>query len=160
MQKILTTIVTVVGWLLVGVLVFVFFIGFALTGLPLFVSITALLIFLGFKVFYSPALKRHGWWMSLTFVAALLGSCTLAENNAELNAKTFCSHFTVGGDFSEAVEAANAEGASVRKRVYEASGTKTLALGYDGSSAFSSHKCNIDGVDGKITRIQYWHYSF
>lgn len=91
-----------------------------------------------------------------TFGALLIGGALLLEQRAEAKAKAFCSRFTVGGDFNQAMEAVNASGA--HHGAYERSGEKTVYVQYMGAPPFSLHICFIDGVGDKIIRLRPEHY--
>ncbi len=99
---------------------------------------------------------RASTWVTLAIIGALFGGCVLAEHRAEAKAKAFCSRFTVGGDFDNAIEAVNASGAP--HGAYERSGEKTAYVSYMGVPPFSVHICFIDGVGGKIIRLRPEHF--
>ena len=98
-------------------------------------------------------------WVTLAVLLAAFGSfgsCMLAEHRAETNAKLFCSRFTIGGDFNQAIGAVNAA-LNVQKGTFEHEGEQTVFVSYSGAPPFSGHVCSIDGVGGKIVRVQYEH---
>jgi hypothetical protein len=98
-------------------------------------------------------------WISLTLILAVVGSfgsCVLAEQRAEKKAKIFCSRFEIGSEFKQAVEAVNAV-MDAQKGALEHQGEQTVFVSYAGAPPFSGHTCSIDGVDGKIIRVQYEH---
>ena len=102
---------------------------------------------------------RLGRWAALmVFIAVVgsFGSCVLAERRAETRAKAFCSRFVVGGDFKEAIGAANAV-TDAQKGTFETDGEQTVFVSYSGAPPFSRHVCSINGVDGKITHVRYEH---
>ena len=88
--------------------------------------------------------------------ALIVGDVFLVERRAEAKAKAFCSRFTVGGDFSQAIEAVNASGAP--HGAYESSDEKTVYVQYGGVPPFSAHICFIDSVGGKIIRLRPEHF--
>ena len=90
------------------------------------------------------------------FGALLIGGTFLLEQRAEAKAKAFCSRFTVGGDFNQAIEAVNTSG--VPHEEYERSGENTVFVKYMGMPPFSLHICFIDGVGGKIIRLRQEHF--
>ena len=95
--------------------------------------------------------------ITLVIIGALIvGGVGLVERRAEAKAKAFCSRFTVGGDFNQAIEAINASGAP--HGAYERSDEKTVYVRYMGLPPFSVHICFIDGVGGKIIRLRPEHY--
>ena len=94
--------------------------------------------------------------ITLAIIGALIvGGVGLVERRAEAKAKAFCSRFTVGGDFNQAIEAANASG--VPHHAYESSDEKTVYVQYAGVPPFSVHICFIDSVGGKIIRVRPAH---
>ncbi len=94
---------------------------------------------------------RARTWVTPAIICALFSGCIYAEIRAEAKAKAFCSRFTVGGDFNEAIEATNASG------VYHRVGEKAAFVMYMGVPPFSRHMCVIDGAEGKITRLRQVH---
>ncbi len=95
--------------------------------------------------------------ITLAIIGALIvGGTFLLERRAEAKAKAFCSRFTVGGDFNQAIEAVNASGVPYEE--YEGSGENTVLVKYMGVPPFSLHICFIDGVEGKIIRLRQEHF--
>jgi len=95
--------------------------------------------------------------ITLAIIGALIvGGVFLVERRAETKAKAFCSRFTVGGDFNQAIEAVNASGAP--HGAYEGSDVKTVYVRYMGVPPFSVHICFIDGVGGKIIHLRPEHF--
>ena len=88
--------------------------------------------------------------------ALIVGGVFLVERRAEARAKAFCSRFTVGDDFNQAIEAINASGAP--HGAYEHSDEKTVYVKYMGVPPFSVHICFIDGIGGKIIRLRPEHF--
>ncbi len=86
----------------------------------------------------------------------IVGGIFLLEHRAEAKAKAFCSRFTVGDDFNQAIEAINASGVPYQE--YERSGENTVLVKYIGFTPFSVHICFIDGVGGNIIRLRPEHY--
>lgn len=80
-----------------------------------------------------------------------------AENRAERNAKAFCSRFTIGEDFNQAVEAVNAARGAYFKsnRSDEKSGERTVSIVYMGVGPMSRHGCNVVGAEGKVIHVSY-----
>lgn len=95
-------------------------------------------------------------WIKVAIIGALFGGCVVVEHRAEVKARAFCSRFTVGGDFNQAIEAVNASGAY--HRAYERSGERTAYVSYMGIPPFSRHMCFIRGVGNKIVRLSYDHF--
>jgi hypothetical protein len=94
--------------------------------------------------------------ITLVIIGALIvGGVGLLERRAEAKAKAFCSRFTVGGDFNQAIEAVNASG--VPHGAYERSDENTVYVQYPGVPPFSVHICFIDGVGSKIIRLRPEH---
>jgi hypothetical protein len=85
------------------------------------------------------------------------GSCVIAENRAEHNAKAFCSRFSVGGEFNQAVEAVNAARGTYFKydRLDEKSGVRRISVVYMGIGPMSRHGCYLVGTEGKIIHVGY-----
>ncbi len=95
--------------------------------------------------------------ITLAIIGALIvGGTFLLERRAETRAKAFCSRFTVGGDFNQAIEAVNASGVPYEE--YESSDENTVLVKYMGVPPFSLHICFIDGVEGKIIRLRQEHF--
>jgi hypothetical protein len=86
----------------------------------------------------------------------VIGGIVVAEERGDAKAKAFCSRFTVGGDFNQAIEAVNESGAY--HGAYERSGEKIVYVQYLGFPPFSAHICFIDSVGGKIIRLRPTHY--
>ncbi len=95
--------------------------------------------------------------ITLVIIGALIVvGVGLLERRAEAKAKAFCSRFTVGGDFNQAIEAVNASGVPYEEN--ESSDEKTVYVRYMGLPPFSVHICFIDGVGGKIIRLRPEHF--
>jgi hypothetical protein len=95
--------------------------------------------------------------VTLVVISVLvIGGTFFLEHRAEAKAKAFCSRFTIGGDFNQAIEAVSESG--VPHGVYERSNEKTVYVQYMGVPPFSVHICFIDGVGGKIIRLRPEHY--
>ena len=95
--------------------------------------------------------------IQLTIISVLLiGGIVVAEERGDAKAKAFCSRFTVGGDFNQAIKAVNESGAY--HGTYERSGEKIVYVQYLGFPPFSAHICFIDSIGGKITRLRPTHY--
>ncbi len=95
--------------------------------------------------------------ITLAIIGALIvGGVFLVERRAEAKAKAFCSRFTVGGGFNQAIEAVNASGAP--HGAHERSDEKTVYVQDMGVPPFSVHICFIDGVGGKIIHLRPEHF--
>ena len=86
----------------------------------------------------------------------LIGGIVVAEDRGQAKAEAFCSRFTVGGDFNQAIEVVNKSGAY--HGTYERSGEKIVYVQYLGFPPFSAHICFIDSAGGKIIRLRPTHY--
>lgn len=148
-------ILVVAAWLLVIVPVVVFTVAlFPPTTIPI---VAGLLVFLGFKALKPTSLRKATKWITVGTVVAMSGSCMFAENRAERNANAFCSRFTLGGDFNQAVDAVNAARGTYFKydRLDEKSGERTVSVVYMGVGPMSRHGCYLVGAEGKIIHVGY-----
>ncbi len=109
-------------------------------------------------VLLSPGYSRlarilgFGW---LVVVLVLFANCSQVEQRAETSARMFCSRVAVGGSFEQAVAAAMSETTARKHQSRGDKGEDVLWVTYLGIPPFSRHLCMVEGIKGKISKVEY-----
>jgi hypothetical protein len=96
-----------------------------------------------------------GWLAAYMFLGGML-----AEQRVATNVRNFCSRFSVGESFEQAVAAAMAEadaaGDKYKRPIKVDKGDDVILIRRRGAFSFSGHVCKIEGADGKISKVAYF----
>lgn len=126
-----------------------FWLGLGITFMPYF-FVWALL-----KPGYSRGVRIFGFGY-LAVVLAIFVSSEVATNEANANAKMFCSRFAVGGSYEQAVAAAMSDTTARKHRSRDDNGEEVIYVYYDAPPfLFNRIACVIEGKVGRITNVDH-----
>jgi hypothetical protein len=90
---------------------------------------------------------------ALVAIAALAGGILVATEQAELQARSFCSRFSIGDLVTRVADAAANAGEARLRRI----SPNEVSVGFTGAGPLDRHICIVEGEGGKVTKVSYAH---